>query len=482
MPENDEPASPSAQTLTLLARSRFRGSSVAWDDIIGHEPAKRELSVVAAQVRRQSVAQQLGLTLVSGVLISGPPGTGKTMLAKALAGAIDRPVYVLPSAEANPVLIRELYEALALEACVVVWDEADAFLRSRREFMRRGNNDEAKTVAAFCTALDGVNPIAGPITVALTAEHEAMLDDSALRAGRLTTHVELELPNRDERRVMWNSVVGRLPTAGPLDLERATDRSVGMSGADIAATVMVALGLSLVDGTDSLRQELLDEAILRRNRVDERPPRSSLNLWRSAVHEAGHALFAATIWGPQVVASITVTRSGPEDGRTQLSDEFLEGIDLDFGLIRQQAAWNLAGLAAEELVFGTDATSPGSSGDIARASRHLHGLVADLGASPAIGPLDVSVLEYGGDSDRGSDFMRTTVWQEVRAGAIVALAEATTTLGGRVAQIRQLADRLIAAQDLTLSGRELELLLTETLGAENRAPDAGRSLSLGAQR
>ena len=148
----------------LLDRCRFRGAAVGWDDIAGHEAAKRELRVVAAQVQRHSVAQRLGLTVVSGVLIVGPAGSGKTLLAKALAGAVERAVYVIPSAEVEAATIREVYQALAAEPCVVVWDEADVILRSRRVAERGAK------AAAFCSALDGVNAIIGPITVCLTAE------------------------------------------------------------------------------------------------------------------------------------------------------------------------------------------------------------------------------------------------------------------------------------------------------------------------
>ena len=153
---------------------------MGWDDIVGHAPAKRELHIVAAQMRRQSVAERLGIRLVSGVLITGPAGSGKTLLAKALGGEVERPVYVIPASEADATLVRRVYEALAEEQCVVVWDEADVLLRSRRHVGER----RGKTVAAFCSALDGVSPITGPITVCLTAEPEYMLDHSALRAGR----------------------------------------------------------------------------------------------------------------------------------------------------------------------------------------------------------------------------------------------------------------------------------------------------------
>ena len=271
----------SATVAELLERWRWRGDPVAWDDVVGHEPAKRELKVAAEQIRRHSTAQRLGLTTVKGILLSGPAGTGKTLLAKALATAVDRPAYVVPAGEVDARILRGLYEALEGQASIVILDESDVLLRGR---WGRSAPEGGRLVASFCAAIDGIHSISGPVTLALTAEGEYALDPAAVRAGRLTTKVTLGLPTAEERRTLWMRSVALVPTLGPVNLERATERSVGMTGADIAASVMVAVGLSMVDGQDALTDDLLDEVLTRRHHVVERVRREP-DMRRTAVHE-----------------------------------------------------------------------------------------------------------------------------------------------------------------------------------------------------
>lgn len=459
----------------LLERSRWHGSPVAWDDVVGHDPAKRELRVVSEQIRRHSTAQRLGLTTVRGILLSGPPGSGKTLLAKALASAIDRPAYVIPSAEVDARVIREVYEALAGEPSVVIWDEADVILRGR---WGRSAPEEGRTVAAFCAALDGVDAINGPITIALTAEAEYTLDAAAIRAGRLTTKVELSLPRRAERRTLWQRVIELVPVQGEIDLDRAADRSTDMSGADIAASVMVALGLSMVDGTDALTPALLDEVLIRRHHVIDRP-RHEHDLRRTAVHEAGHVLVATVAWGSDAVAAVTLSGGPGEFGRTQLADYLADHSEMDRRRILEFVDLRYAGLVAEEIVYGLDGVSAGCSQDISQATSHLREFAASLGSEPAIGPLALDAIEAGGESDRGTAEMRSALWGALRAESVRALERVRRELGPHRAGIEALADALLAAPDQTLSGAALAAAVELALDHEDDGPYPERAPQTG---
>lgn len=444
----------------LLERSRYHGARVEWTDVIGHEGAKQELRVVAALITKHSVADRLGLPQVRGILLMGPPGSGKTMLAKALASAVERTVYVIPAAEADATLIRRVYERLADEPCLIVWDEADVILRARTSARA---TDSGRTVAAFCSALDGVQAVTSPITIAMTAESEYALDASALRAGRLTTKVAIDFPTREDRLAILERITRGVPLTGPLDLERAADRSDFMSGADLVGVLHAAIGLSLLDGIEALDPVRFDQAMARRHHLDERPAPSLRELNRIALHESGHAVAATLAWGAWSVSSLSVGPAEMQDGRTILVEAFQHTSRMDRKTIRQAAGVALAGMVAEELILGPDKVSGGCSADLTRATRLLRALAADLGANPSVGPIDVDAMEGGVSSDRGSEAMRSLLWRSLSGETAAMLDEVRTDLRSQQEAILGLAQRLLAAEGQTLSGPELTEALTEVV-------------------
>jgi ATP-dependent Zn protease len=434
----------------LLERSRYRGPAVTFADVVGHAEAKRELAIVVEQFRRQSVAERLGLTLVKGICIFGPPGSGKSMLAKGLAASIDRPVYVLPTAELEPPVVREIYEHLAGTPCVVIIDEADVVLRDRS--LRQAG----RLAAALCAALDGVQPAAGPITIALTAQHEMSLDESVLRAGRLTTKVTINLPGEAERRELWTRYLAVVPRCGEIDLEALVGQSESLSGADIVAVVNVALGLAMVEGLDAVTEPLLLEALGRGHHVVEREEDLTVpdNVWVRAVHEAGHVVCATLVLGADAVFEVSLG-SAIRNGHIAFATGDDAAPPTRSRLVARLAIAH-AGLVAEELLLPADEVSAGYSHDLEVATEIALRLVGDLGLDPSFGPLNVDALEAH-QLSRGAEGMRAAFFSAVSRTALGGYRDARCLLSRNVEALRSLAEALTAAPGYALEGEELRV-------------------------
>jgi ATP-dependent Zn protease len=261
---------------------------------------------------------------------------------------------------------------------------------------------------------------------------------------------------------MWQRYAAAVPVVGELDLEEAADRSGGMTGADIEAAVMVALGLSLVDGVDALAQPYLTEALLRQHHVEERPKPTVDQLRRTAVHEAGHTVWASLYWGPAVVASVSIRESDDANGRTSLSDELEDENRSSRADMWGHVAMGFAGLVAEELVYGHDEVHGGGcANDIRKATHAVRRLLGELAGSPELGAVSVETIEVGIDSDRGSERMRAELWEIASAECrrIKHLVEGA--LSRNLEPVETVARRLMEAPDLTLSGPELTSILSD---------------------
>jgi cell division protease FtsH len=435
----------------FLERALFTGLPIDWDTIVGHEHAKRELRVVAAALTRRDLAERLGVPLVKGIVITGAPGTGKTLLARAFASTIDRPVYVLSAADLTPGRIRRVYEALADVPSVVIIDEID--IVARRSY---GRDNRSLTVGALCVALDGIVPATGPITIGLTAEDIGDLDPSVVRSGRLTTEIRLEAPHHDERLRLWERYTADVPTREPLDLASAAHRSQGLTGADIAAIALAAAGLALADEQEYLDQTHLDEALERRGLV-RRPPISDDEDRRMvAIHEAGHAVYVFSVLGPAALNHVVISRTGRGEGHTTIDAEWTDATGWHGRAWREAVALSLAGIVAEELVAPETGPTLGSESDLAKATdlvlrAHASGLVASFGR------VSTERVERGPDpesyDERGSTLMRDALWSSVRTEVEAAEVACRAVLSPQVEALRQLAVELEAAG--TLSGPKL---------------------------
>ena len=450
LPHLTRPDEDDAEVRALLDSWRYDEAPVSWDDIVGHERQVLRCRELVERMRRsEDDLGRLGLRLGRGMVISGPAGSGKTLLARAVASAAGRDVIVPPTAELTPALIRRVYAQLArMEPVVVILDEAEAIL-GRTTFL----TTDGGCLRALLAALDGIGrPSRGPLTIALTTLEPVMLDPSATRPGRLAPRLDLSYPNTAERRLLFERAIARVPVLGAIDIDRLVARTGMWTGAEIAVAVEEAVNRSLIDGTDALVLDVLLEVIAERYVVEDGGESRWFDLEVSARHEAGHAIYGHLVW-PGRVAAVELKRTG---GETRLDDQ--RAVEHTASGIRSVAGFKLAGMAADFLLGGTSEMTSAADTDRSQATqllRTLHSINS---------PFEPQVLEGARDFPRGSERSRAAISTDIERESSRLYTEVIRDLAPRMRAIERLAELIIAAPGHALSGSELSDAIEAALG------------------
>jgi SpoVK/Ycf46/Vps4 family AAA+-type ATPase len=435
----------------LIETWRYHGPSVQWDDIVGHEAQIQRCKELVEKLRRgPDDLARLRLRVGAGLVITGPTGVGKSLMARALATAMGRDVVIPPTSELAAETIRRLYDQLTREErpVVVVLDEAETLIGGT---WSPGLDPAGQK--ALLAALDGIQRTEGsPITVAITTTPAEQLEPAAIRPGRLAPRLVLEPPSPEERAALLTRTLAGLPTKGDVAVETVIDRTVGWTGAELLSAVEEACSRSLIDRTDALREDLLLQVIAERYVIRDLPQEDDAVSLRVAVHEAGHVLYGFLTF-PGAIASVQL-RGGT--GSTRLSDGFELRVR-DSGRTLKLAEMALAGDVAEVVVFGPGGRSEGSENDKARATQLVWGHVQ------ASKPYAPGVLEQGLMSDRGSERMRAGWHAEVEQLASDAHGQVLRALSRHQAGLLRLANAILEADDHELSGPALEAAIEAAL-------------------
>ena len=443
-----------------LREHRVVVHALALADHVGSPRATREVASLAAMLREPEQVTASGGSIVRGVLFSGPPGVGKTNLARIFASLLGDtvPYYECTAAELTERRVAGLARHFAAHPtpAVLYIDEIDAVAleRGARTHDRRSRG----VLYALLSALDGLRDGGRVLYLASTNTDPSFLDRSLLRAGRFGRVVRLELPTREERRDLLAYLLARRRVAEPIDLERAAELTRGRSGADLVGALDDGLALAMADGVrGGLTWRHLVEAIRRHGEIDEVPALTAAQRRRQAVHEASHAAVALELLGPGAITAVALgdhrggrTELGPDDGsRPDLADDELLA----------RVAVLLAGALGERLLLGTGSLGGGS--DMQHATELLLSRLA-CGTDGAWGGVNTDA------------FMRETgPWLlDARAAAIRLeldrqAARAEAILERRREAVLAFADTLLA--DEALSGGALG----ETLAQLAAARDGG---------
>jgi cell division protease FtsH len=387
-----------------LGRSRAKrveaeSTRTDFDDVAGIDEAEDELKEIVDFLRDPSKYLKLGARIPKGVLLAGAPGTGKTLLARAMAGEARVPFFSASASEFIEMIVgvgasrvRDLFEEAKKAAPAIIFiDELDAIGRARGGGNALGGHDEREqTLNQILTEMDGFDPSIGVIVLAATNRPE-ILDPALLRPGRFDRRVYVHAPDKVGREEILKVHTRSVPLADEVDLGTIASSTPGMVGADLANLVNEAAILAAKRGHPQVENEdftdALEKVILG---AERKVVMSHAERERTAYHESGHALVGMLTPNADPVRKVSiiprgqalgVTLSAPDSDRFNYSEEDL----------RAKILVALGGRVAEEVVFG-DITS-GAESDIQQLTRIARGMVTRWGMSEAIGPIAVDGAE-----------------------------------------------------------------------------------------
>ena len=388
--------------LGSFGRSRARryepsGDKVTFADVAGIEEAKDELSEVVDFLRNPEKYRRLGARIPHGVLLSGLPGTGKTLLARAVAGEANAPFYSMAASEfveaivgVGAARVRDLFrEAKENAPAIVFIDELDAVGRARTTGVggfSGGNDEREQTLNQILTEMDGFDSATNVIVIGATNRPD-VLDTALLRPGRFDRRVAVQPPDRTGREAILRVHARGLPLGPDVDLARIAATTPGMVGADLANLVNEAALTAARRAHDVVEEADFTDALERIVLGAERQVMmSDEDRRRTAYHEGGHAIVGMLTPGADPVRKVSiiprgmalgVTFSAPDADRfNYLQPEIVARIKVALG-----------GRVAEEIVFGEIST--GAESDIEQLTRIARQMVGRWGMSDALGPISV---------------------------------------------------------------------------------------------
>jgi cell division protease FtsH len=367
--------------------------TVTFDDVAGVEEAKQELAEVVEFLKEPQKFIALGARIPKGVILMGAPGTGKTLMAKAVSGEAGVPFFSISGSEFVEMFVgvgasrvRDLFEqAKRNSPCIVFVDEIDAVGRHRGAGLGGSHDEREQTLNQILVEMDGFDTDTNVIIVAATNRPD-ILDPALLRPGRFDRRVVLDRPDMAGRKKILEVHVRGKPLEKEVDLEAIARQTPGFVGADIENLVNEAAILAARRNKKSIGMSEMQEAA---ERVMAGPERKSRVITEEekevvAYHEAGHALAAARTPEADKVRKVTIIPRGMAGGYTMIlpdEDRYLASRTK----FEAELVTMLGGRAAEEVVFGRVTT--GASNDLERATELVRKMVMEYGMSDDLGPL-----------------------------------------------------------------------------------------------
>jgi cell division protease FtsH len=372
------------------SRARLYGNEkdkVTFTDIAGSDEAKQDLQEVVEFLKYPKKFANLGARIPKGVLLVGPPGTGKTMLARAVAGEANVPFFSISGSEFVEMFVgvgasrvRDLFAKAKKNApCIIFVDEIDAVGRKRGSGMGGGHDEREQTLNQILVEMDGFEQ--GQNVIVLAATNRAdVLDPALLRPGRFDRRVNIDLPDRRDREAILKVHFEKKPAAKDVDLDALAAKSAGSSGADLANIANEAAIIAARHNRKEINNADLTAAFEKVAIGPERKSKimSSKEKELTAYHEAGHALVGHVLPDSDPIHKVTIIPRGGTGGVTWAippEDKSYHSI-VEF---KDVLARILGGRIAEELVYGPDHVTTGAGSDLSKAAETARDMVINQG-------------------------------------------------------------------------------------------------------
>jgi cell division protease FtsH len=442
---------------------------VTFKDVAGVDEAKRELEEVVDFLKRPKKYRALGARTPKGVLLIGPAGVGKTLLAKAVAGEAGVPFFSMAGSEFMEMLVgvgasrvRDLFNTAKKAAPAIIFiDELDAIGRVRGMAGSVGGHDEREqTLNQILVEMDGFTPNDNVIVLAATNRPD-VLDPALVRPGRFDRRVSLDMPDIEGRKAILAIHAKGKPFDKGLDWNRVAKRTVGFSGADLENVLNEAAIQAARSAKKAISAKDIEEAATKvKLGPEKRRLQSDLERKMTAYHEAGHAVVGHMLPGADPVHRVSIVSRLMSLGQTLALPERDKYQQTKSELIDMMAMM-LGGRAAERLVFKE--LTAGAANDIEKVTRVARKMVVDFGMSDlgpvALGPM-WETSEWGRsfvEPDQVSEEMKAKIDKEVKRLVDDAMKTAEAVLRKNMKKVDKLVEVLLAQE--TVEGEEFEKIM-----------------------
>ncbi len=469
---------------------------VKFKDVAGIDEAKDEVEEIVDFLKDPSKFTELGGKIPKGVLLSGSPGTGKTLLARAIAGEAGVPFFTISGSDFVEMFVgvgasrvRDMFEQARKNApCIVFIDEIDAVGRHRGAGHGGGNDEREQTLNQMLVEMDGFSPHEGIIVIAATNRPD-VLDPALLRPGRFDRQVVVPLPDVNGREKILNIHLRKIPTAPDVDTSVIARGTPGFSGADLANLCNEAALLAARQDKKLITMREMEYA---KDKVMMGAERKSMVMDEdekelTAYHEAGHAIVGYYSPACDPIHKATIIPRGRALGMVMRLPE-KDRYSITREKMTSDMAMGMGGRVAEELIFGHEKVTSGASSDIQYVTKMARNMVKHWGMSEVVGTVFHGKDQenqgiFGAAAAEVSEETLKTIDDEVRKLVNDANTSATVILKKHDKKLHKLAKALIEYE--TLSGEEIENILKgkklkrENTGKNDDKSGGGKKSSFG---